>query len=304
MYTLPSLLHDEFTAQDHYKSTTTAPHYSDTLDGVHNNVKTALNLHANEKVGVQANQKNQQQRQHLGFNPGTTTHRKQKQQKPPSKSHEISIANSHEYNKNTNNKYTNNTTESTQQPRIRTNQSQDKTDISDQADSSHSDEFHELATTINKQTVRVKQTGAAQPGVNAKHKPFSVNLHKNLHKKSPQNTNNSIENRSKVVEQAGRPTTTTTTNNMSDHRRTKVVTFVKNGDLNHVKTVQVTPHRYGHFEELLMDLDKAIGLPYGVRRVYTPDSGHRVNSIDQLLDQGIYVCTGFEKFKPINYARV
>merc|ERR1712066_453937 len=83
--------------------------------------------------------------------------------------------------------------------------------------------------------------------------------------------------------------------------RTKVVKFVKNGDLNHVKTVQVTPHRYGHFEELLMDLDKAIGLPYGVRRVYTPDNGHRINSIDQLLDQGIYVCTGFEKFKPINY---
>ena len=50
-----------------------------------------------------------------------------------------------------------------------------------------------------------------------------------------------------------------------------------------------------------MDLDKAIGLPYGVRRVYTPDNGHRINSIDQLLDQGIYVCTGFEKFKSINY---
>ena len=140
--------------------------------------------------------------------------------------------------------------------------------------------IHEKSTTINKQTERAKIN---KTRVNASYRKTQA---------SKKQTSSSSLNM-----------TQTQQNLSSALKRTKVVTFVKNGDLNHVKTVQVTPHRYGHFEELLMDLDKAIGLPYGVRRVYTPDNGHRINSIDQLLDQGIYVCTGFEKFKPINYAK-
>jgi len=49
-------------------------------------------------------------------------------------------------------------------------------------------------------------------------------------------------------------------------RRPKTITFYKNGDRNFQgKTIQITPHRYLNFEELMTDLSKKLNLPYGVR---------------------------------------
>ena len=90
----------------------------------------------------------------------------------------------------------------------------------------------------------------------------------------------------------------------NSRRPTKVVTFLKNGDPSYSKTLQLTSHRYQRFDDLLQDLDKALNLPYGVRRVFTPDHASRVESINNLEDQGVYICAGFEKFKPMDYCQV
>ena len=49
-------------------------------------------------------------------------------------------------------------------------------------------------------------------------------------------------------------------------RKPRVVTFYKNGDRYFPgKQLQITPHRYLDFNELMNDLTKKLNLPYGVR---------------------------------------
>ena len=88
-------------------------------------------------------------------------------------------------------------------------------------------------------------------------------------------------------------------------RKARSVTFLKNGDLNHApKVIQLTPHRYIGFQELQNDLTKKLNLPHGCRKIYTPRRGRQVNAIEDLEDQGVYICAGFEKFKKIDYAKL
>lgn len=88
-------------------------------------------------------------------------------------------------------------------------------------------------------------------------------------------------------------------------RKARSVTFLKNGDLNHApKVIQLTPHRYIGFQELQNDLTKKLNLPHGCRKIYTPRRGRQVNAIEDLEDQGVYICAGFEKFKKVDYAKL
>ncbi|ELT91300.1 hypothetical protein CAPTEDRAFT_217545 [Capitella teleta] len=64
---------------------------------------------------------------------------------------------------------------------------------------------------------------------------------------------------------------------------------------------------YLSFNDLLNDLtDKLLNkvqLPYGVRQIFTPVSGQRINDIEQLQDGQAYVCAGFENFKSVQYGK-
>ncbi|XP_052805776.1 serine/threonine-protein kinase DCLK1-like isoform X2 [Mya arenaria] len=93
-----------------------------------------------------------------------------------------------------------------------------------------------------------------------------------------------------------------------DLRRPRKVRFFVNGDRYFKgKKLYITPHRYFNFNDLLNDLTgklpSNLSLPYGVRQIFTPSSGHRVVDIEDLQDGRSYVCAGFEGYKPIKYGK-
>ncbi|OWF51087.1 serine/threonine-protein kinase DCLK1-like isoform X2 [Mizuhopecten yessoensis] len=90
---------------------------------------------------------------------------------------------------------------------------------------------------------------------------------------------------------------------MKDLRRPRKIRFYVNGDgYFKGKKLNITPHRYSTFNDLLNDLTgklpSSVNLPYGVRQIYTPSGGRRVTEIEGLADGQIYVLAGFEAFKP------
>lgn len=84
--------------------------------------------------------------------------------------------------------------------------------------------------------------------------------------------------------------------------RSKRITFFKNGDQYFSgKTVNILPNRYVTFRDLMNDLNRSVDLPYGVRRIYTPNGGREVKKIDDLNDGQSYVCASFEPFRSVKY---
>lgn len=85
----------------------------------------------------------------------------------------------------------------------------------------------------------------------------------------------------------------------------KIVTFMKNGDkyFEGIK-VNVSSRNFRHWEVLLSELSRSIDLPAGVRNIYTPETGHRVTTLDQFQHQRAYVCASTEPFKKIMYAKI
>ena len=81
--------------------------------------------------------------------------------------------------------------------------------------------------------------------------------------------------------------------------------FVKNGD-RFFEGVQlnISPRVIRSWEVLLAELSTRIDLPAGVRKIYTPENGHRVNSLSELEHQKVYVCASTEPFKRIDYKKV
>ena len=82
----------------------------------------------------------------------------------------------------------------------------------------------------------------------------------------------------------------------------KVVRFYKNGDRNfRGYHVTITPRRFRNFDNLLSELTRVTNLAQGARYVFTPTSGTRVESLEDLSDGKEYVCGSFPKLKRINY---
>ena len=87
-----------------------------------------------------------------------------------------------------------------------------------------------------------------------------------------------------------------------EYIKPKVVRFYKNGDRNFRGShVTVTPRRFRNFDNLLNELTRITNLAQGARYVFTPISGTRVESLDQLSDGQSYVCGSHPKLKKINY---
>jgi hypothetical protein len=84
-----------------------------------------------------------------------------------------------------------------------------------------------------------------------------------------------------------------------------VAKFVKNGD-KFFEGVQlnISPRMLRSWEVLLDELSHRIDLPAGVRRIYTPEGGTKINSLSELEHQKVYVCASTEPFKKIDYKRV
>ena len=84
-----------------------------------------------------------------------------------------------------------------------------------------------------------------------------------------------------------------------------VAKFVKNGD-KFFEGVQlnISPRVLRSWEVLLDELSQRIDLPAGVRRIYTPEGGTKVNSLSELEHQKVYVCASTEPFKRIDYKKV
>ena len=84
-----------------------------------------------------------------------------------------------------------------------------------------------------------------------------------------------------------------------------VAKFVKNGD-KYFEGVQlnISPRILRSWEVLLDELSLRIDLPAGVRRIYTPEGGTKVNSLSELEHQKVYVCASTEPFKKIDYKSV
>ncbi|XP_060063204.1 serine/threonine-protein kinase DCLK2-like [Ylistrum balloti] len=100
-----------------------------------------------------------------------------------------------------------------------------------------------------------------------------------------------------------------TDDKMRELRRARKVRFYVNGDrFFKGKKMYITPHRYFNFSDLLNDLTgklpSSVGLPYGVRQIFTPSGGRRVKDLEDLVDGQTYVCAGFEGFKAqVNYGQ-
>ena len=84
-----------------------------------------------------------------------------------------------------------------------------------------------------------------------------------------------------------------------------VAKFVKNGDrFFEGVQVNISPRVIRSWEVLLAELSHRIDLPAGVRKIYTPEHGHRVNSLSELQHHKVYVCASTEPFKKIDYKKV
>ncbi|XP_065666666.1 serine/threonine-protein kinase DCLK2 [Hydra vulgaris] len=82
----------------------------------------------------------------------------------------------------------------------------------------------------------------------------------------------------------------------------KTVLFYKNGDRNfRGYHISVTERRFNSFQNLLSELTRITNLTQGVRYVFTPTTGTRIESLDELADGQSYVCGSHPKLKKINY---
>ena len=84
-----------------------------------------------------------------------------------------------------------------------------------------------------------------------------------------------------------------------------VAKFVKNGDKFFEGVhLNISPRVLRSWEVLLDELSQRIDLPAGVRRIYTPEGGTKINSLSELEHQKVYVCASTEPFKKIDYKKV
>ncbi len=83
------------------------------------------------------------------------------------------------------------------------------------------------------------------------------------------------------------------------------VTLFRNGDRYFAgKQIAITPQNYSNLGQLLQELSTTIDLPYGVRRLFTPNRGSEVTDVNILKDGASYVCASFEPFQKLEYTTI
>lgn len=94
-------------------------------------------------------------------------------------------------------------------------------------------------------------------------------------------------------------------NDNSPRTNPRKVTLFRNGDRYfNGKKIAITPQNYSNLGELLQELSTTIDLPYGVRRLFTPNKGSEVTDVNILKDGASYVCASFEPFQKLEYTTI
>lgn len=95
------------------------------------------------------------------------------------------------------------------------------------------------------------------------------------------------------------------TNLISPRTITRKITLYRNGDRYfNGKQILITPQNYSNLRHLLQDLSSTIDLPYGVRRLFTPQHGSEIVDINSLKEGASYVCASFEPFQKVEYTTI
>jgi hypothetical protein len=94
-------------------------------------------------------------------------------------------------------------------------------------------------------------------------------------------------------------------NDISPRTAPRKVTLFRNGDRYFPgKQISITPHNYSSLGEFLQELSTTIDLPYGVRRLFTPNRGSEVTDVNIIKDGASYVCASFEPFQKLEYTTI
>ncbi|CAF1230696.1 unnamed protein product [Rotaria sp. Silwood1] len=92
------------------------------------------------------------------------------------------------------------------------------------------------------------------------------------------------------------------TNDRSPRITQRKIILYRNGDRYSAgKQISITPQNYTKFRQLLQELSNTIDLPYGVRRLFTPQNGSEITNVNSLKDGASYVCAAFEPFQKLEY---
>ncbi|CAF3610220.1 unnamed protein product [Rotaria sordida] len=92
------------------------------------------------------------------------------------------------------------------------------------------------------------------------------------------------------------------TNDKSPQTTRRKITLYRNGDRYFTgRQITIIPRNYRKFQQLLQELSSTIDLPYGVRRLFTPQNGTEITDVNSLKDGASYVCATFEPFQKLEY---
>ncbi|CAF2882352.1 unnamed protein product [Rotaria sp. Silwood2] len=94
-------------------------------------------------------------------------------------------------------------------------------------------------------------------------------------------------------------------NDTSPRTTPRKITLFRNGDRYFAgKQYAIKPQNYSNIGQLLQELSTAIDLPYGVRRLFTPNKGSEITDVNIIKDGASYVCASFEPFQKIEYTSI
>ena len=94
-------------------------------------------------------------------------------------------------------------------------------------------------------------------------------------------------------------------NDISPRDSSRKITLFRNGDRYFAgKQIVIIPQHYSNLGELLQELSVSVDLPYGVRRLFTPNKGSEVSDVNIIKDGAAYVCASFEPFQKLEYAAI
>ncbi|KAA0711322.1 Doublecortin domain-containing protein 2 [Triplophysa tibetana] len=87
---------------------------------------------------------------------------------------------------------------------------------------------------------------------------------------------------------------------------TKTVVIFRNGDAFYPgRRFVINQRQSSTFDSFLNTVTRGLTAPFGaVRNIYTPDNGHRVEDLEQLVHGEVYVAAGAEKLKKLDYHHI